>query len=494
MQLLRALVGKEGYFMAENRDDEMYSMSYKDARDKFGAGVGSNKYFMSESDFEKGKQNWNKKKDAEKPKEEKPAEQKKQQSLVANKFGAKKEKTWNDLKSEYNNDPAKMADYMNNTTDYTPGNLTKKGMEELGYIQGDDGKWAPKPKTETNTTNSATNATTDTNGTKTTNSATNATTDTNGTKTATTETTTKTTTTTDEALNGVEGITKEDPKADAFVNGVTNEDGSVNEQKALNAMSRYEQKLVEMGAGSFDKDGKLVFKDTTKKGWEDFATMLSVGASVIGIAMGVPIIPINFRKITNKNEKDAKIREFQKQYADIMAGNAAKVEDVNSSIEAGKLAKANEDDINAYSKYKEDVGAYEAKSTIDTDSEKELIETRTTAQIKADEARFNNEMERIKADQNFTLNLEALREKYKEQFAALESALMTGSAKELAKYQNADMFKEMEKMGITPSKLAAWKASQAGISPADKTFNKINTGVNTTTNLIKAILNKGGKD
>ena len=137
--------------MAENRDDEMYSMSYKDARDKFGAGVGSNKYFMSESDFEKGKAERNKKnaeKQAASNKEEKP---KKEQSLVANKFGVKKEKTWNDVKSEYNNDPAKIADYLNNAKDYTPGNLTNKGMEEFGYSKGADGKWAPKPKAETPT-------------------------------------------------------------------------------------------------------------------------------------------------------------------------------------------------------------------------------------------------------------------------------------------------------------------------------------------------------
>ena len=400
---------------------------------------------------------------------EREAKNKKEQSLVAQQFGKKKDKTWNDVKSENGDDPEKIKEWLNNNPGYKAGSLTKKGMADYGYSQGEDGKWTPKPKTETTTT------TTDT----------------------TTTETGSTGATTDDALNGVEGIAKEDPKAKGFVDGVTNEDGSVNEQKALNAMSKYEQKLVEMGAGSFDKDGKFVFKDTTKKGWEDWATILSVGASVIGLAMGVPIIPINFRKITDKDEKDAKIREFQKQYADIMAGNAAKVEDVTSSVEAGKLAKANEDDIKAYSKYKGDFGDYEAKSNVDTDSEKELIETRTDAQIKADEARFNNEMKRIKDDQNFQLNLEALREQYKEQFAALEDALATGSAKELMKYQNADMFKEMEKMGITPSKLATWKAAQSSISPADKAFNKINTGINTVTNLAGTIFgkgNKGGKD
>lgn len=379
----------------------------------------------------------------------KKEEPKKEQSLVANKFGAKKEKTWNDVKSEYNNDPAKIADYLNSATDYTPGNLTKKGMEEFGYSKGEDGKWAAKPKTETGAT------------------------------------TTKTTT--DDALNGVETITKEDPKTDAFVNSVTNEDGSVNEQKAYNAMSQYEQKMVEMGAGSFDEDGKFVFKDTTKKGWEDWATMLSVGASVIGLAMGVPIMPINFRKITNKDEKDAKIREFQKQYTDIMAGNAAKVKDVESSMEAGKLAKANEGDINAYSKYKEDVGAYEAKSDIDTSSEKELIETRTDAQIKADEKQFERDMKRIESDRDFQIKFAALQQQYGKEMAQLQSDLSTGSAIDLMKYQNSGFLKDLKDMGITPKELASYAASKNGISPADKNWNRVNMIGNILGNVIGAI-------
>lgn len=470
--------------MAENKDDEMYSVSsYEDAKNKYGTGVGNNKYFMPKSTWEKKKAEYNKKTNAEKPNEK--DEPKKQQSLVAKQFGNPNSKTYDDVLRENGNDPAKMADWLNNNPGYKAGNKTKQGMEGFGYSQGADGKWAPKPKDESTTETKTETTTTPETETSTT------TTDTTTTETGSTGATTN------DAINGIEGVTKEDPKAKGFVDSVTNKDGSINELKTYNAMSQYEQGLVERGAGSFDKDGKFVFKDTTKKGWEDYATMLSVGLSVLGLAMGVPIIPINFRKITNKDEKDAKTRELQKQYTDIMAGNAAKVKDVESSAEAGKLAKANEDAINAYSKYKEDVGAYEAKSTIDTDSEKELIETRTDAQIKADEARFNNEMERIKNDQNFQLNLEALREQYKEQFAALEDALTTGSAKELMKYQNADMFKEMEEMGITPSKLATWKAAQASISPADKVFNKINTGVNTVTNIIGTVLgkgNNGGKD
>lgn len=413
--------------MAENKDDEIYSMSsYEDAKNKYGTGVGNNKYFMPKSTWEKRKVEYNKKKNTEKPAaENKPKEEpKKQQSLVANQFGAKKEKTWNDVKSEYNNDPVKIADYLNNATDYTPGNLTKKGMEEFGYSKGEDGKWVPKPKTETKTT----------------------------------ETKSTGATTADDALNGIEGAANDDPKVKGFVDGVTNEDGSVNEQKAYNAMSQYEQKLVEMGAGSFDKDGKFVFKDTTKKGWEDFATMLSIGASVIGIAMGVPIIPINFRKITNKDEKDAKVREFQKQYTDIMAGNAAKVEDVKSSAEAGKLAKANEDDINAYSKYKEDVGAYEAKSDIDSESQKDLIDAQSEARLKElQQQQLNNE------------NLLKLEQAHAKDMAKLSSDLSTASAKELTAYSKTgwlvDYIKELQAQGLSNKDIALAIAGLGGTTP-----------------------------
>ena len=372
-------------------------------------------------------------------KEEKP---KKEQSLVANKFGAKKEKTWNDVKSEYKT-PEERANYLNSATDYTPGELTKKGMEADGYIQGADGKWALKPKTETPTT--------------------------------------ETKTTTDDALNGVEGITKEDPKAKSFVDGVTNADGSVNEQKAYNAMSQYEQKMVEMGAGYFDEDGKFVFKDTTKKGWEDWATMLSVGASVIGLAMGVPITPINFRKITNKDEKDAKIREFQKQYTDIMAGNAAKVKDVESSAEAGKLAKANEDDINAYSKYKEDVGAYEAKSNIDTSSEKELIDAQSQSRLKELQSQQLNNEALLKLEQAHAKDM-----------AKLSSDLSTASAKELTAYGKTgwvvDYIKELQAQGLSNKDIALAIAGLGGTTPTQMGLKNAESIVGMATDTADTVL------
>ena len=111
---------------------DMTSMDYEAVKQKYGKGKGDNIYFMPKETFTKKQAEYNKNKQEEKPKKT---------SLVADKFGNKKEKTWADVKSENGNDPAKIADYLNNNPDYKPGDLTKKGMTEMGYKQGEDGKW-----------------------------------------------------------------------------------------------------------------------------------------------------------------------------------------------------------------------------------------------------------------------------------------------------------------------------------------------------------------
>ena len=83
------------------------------------------------------------------PNKEEKDKPKKQQSLVANKFGDPNSKSFDDVSRENGNDPAKMAEWMNNNPGYKAGNKTKQGMEGFGYTQGPDGKWAPKQKEET---------------------------------------------------------------------------------------------------------------------------------------------------------------------------------------------------------------------------------------------------------------------------------------------------------------------------------------------------------
>ena len=378
-------------------------------------------------------------------KEEPKEEPKKEQSLVANQFGEKKGKTWNDVLAENGNDPEKIKDWLNNNPDYKAGDRTKKGMSEFGYIQDEDGKWVPKTKTTTDTAPSSD-------------------------------------ATFEDTLKRLEELSKENEDLRKQIESFTNKDGSANEQKTLNAMSQYEQKLAEMGVGYFDEDGKFVFKDTTKKGWEDWATMLSVGASVIGLAMGVPIVPINFRKITNKDEKDAKIREFQKQYTDMMAGNAAKVKDAESSKEAGDYIKKNQESIDTFVNYADKTASYKAKSDIDTDSEKELIDKNVEAEMTLAQAAFEREVKKMEISHQQQKDLQILM-----------SNLSTESAIKLLNQKQykwlLDAAKEAEAAGLDNRAIALNLQAWSGNTATTQNLKHAESIVDMITD----ILNSGSK-
>ena len=430
-------------------NNEMFSMSYEEAKDKYGAGVGNAKYFMSKEDFEK------KQKEIAKPTENKPTKEK-EQSLVAEKFGNnKKAKTWNDVKSENGNDPVKIANYLNNATDYTPGNLTKKGMEEFGYSQGEDGKWSPKKKEpDTNATN-ATNATN---------------------------------VNLDTAIDGIEDIASKDNTVKAEVDSFTNpETGEVDTEKAKGAINNYEQKLVESGAAYYDKDGKFTFKPTNEKGWETWATLLSVGLSAIGLAFGVPIIPINFRAITGKDAKDAQVKALQQQYLNIMADDASKVSGMNADVEAGNIALNNKEALAAQEKHTQNTAATKDVIGAQTGAEKELIETRTDAEIRKDKAQFERDMKRLQSDRDFQLKYAALQQQYAKEMAQLQDELSTKSAIDVMKYQNSGFLKDLKDMGMSFSDIASYTAAKNGISPSDKNWNRVKLVGETVGGVIGAI-------
>ena len=405
---------KYGVGAGDKRDVIYNDYYYKDTKPKTRVGADDKRAFMSEEEFNKRKEELNKPKT----------------SLVADKFGEKKGKTWNDVKSESGNDPAKMAEWLNNNPDYKAGELTKKGMSEFGYSQGEDGRWS---KTPTN----------------------------------------------DDVINGIETITKDEkdgPKVKTVVDSLVNpETGDVDEQKAKGVVGEYEQKLVEAGAAYYDKDGKFTFKPTNSKGWETWATMLSVGLSAVGLAMGIPITPINFRAITGKDAKDAHSRALQQQYLNIMSADASKVRGMKADVEAGKIAQNNQDALAAQEKHAQATAATKDVIGAQTTAEKELIETRTDAEIKKDEAQFKRDMARLKSDKDFKLKFAALQKQYEQEMAQLQSDLSTNSAIDLMRYKDSGLFKDLKAMGISPSELASYKAAQNGISPEDKNWNRVKT-------------------
>lgn len=393
------------------------------------------------------------KEDFEKEREDK---NKKEQSLVAQQFGEKKDKTWNDVKSENGDDPEKIKEWLNNNPDYKAGSLTKKGMADYGYSQGEDGKWGTTTTTEDTTTTSTTE-TTSTNGVL---------------------------DKLDEMGNGDETVKTE---LDSFTNPET---GDVDTEKAKSAMEQYEQKLVESGAAFYDKDGNFTFVDTNKKGWETWATLLSVGISAVGLAMGVPIMPINFKAITGKDAKDAKARALQQQYLNIMSDDAAKVSGMNADVEAGKIVQENQEPLNALSKYRQDTAATKDVLEAQTDASKQLIDAQTEADMK-------------KAQQQISANehILALENKYAQDMTKLSDKLSTASAKEITSYSKTgwlvDYIKEAKAQGLTNKDIALAVAGLGGQTPTQKGLQNAESIVGMVTSTVNAagsIIGKGNND
>lgn len=334
----------------------------------------------------------------------------------------KKNKTWADVKAEQGNDPTKIAEYLNNNPDYKAGDITKKGMAEMGYKQSEDGKW-----------------------------------------------------TIDNVLDEIDNISDSDKKVATAVQSFTNpETGDVDEGKANAAINEYEQRLVELGAATYDKDGKFILKPTAEgKGWETWATLLSVGLSVIGIAMGVPIIPINFRAVTGKDSRDAQIQALQTQYMNIKSDAAGTIDRMNADVGAGQIAQNNQDALAAQEKHAQATAATKDVIGAQTGAEKELIETRTDAEIRKDEAQFKRDMQRLTSDRDFQLKFAALQQQYAKEMAQLQSDLSTGSAIDVMKYQNSGFLKDLKDMGMSFSDIASYTAAKNGISPADKNWNRV---------------------
>lgn len=387
---------------------------------------------------------------------------KKEQSLVAQQFGEKKDKTWNDVKSENGDDPEKIKEWLNNNPDYKAGSLTKKGMADYGYSQGEDGKWSNTTTADTTSDTATTTTTTDTTDTETSNA------------------------TTDGVLDKLDEMTTEDGTVKKELDSFTNpETGDVDTEKAKSAMEQYEQKLVESGAAFYDEDGNFTFVDTNKKGWETWATLLSVGISAVGLAMGVPIMPINFKAITGKDAKDAKARALQQQYLNIMSDDAAKVSGMNADVEAGKIVQENEDALNALSKYRQDTAATKDVLEAQTDASKQLIDAQTKADME-------------KAQQQISANehILALENKYAKDMTILSDKLSTASAIELTSYSKSgwliDYINTAKAQGLNNKDIALAIAGLGGQTPTQKGLQNAESIVGMVTSTVNAAGNAAG--
>ena len=294
--------------------------------------------------------------------------------------------------------------------------------------------------------------------------------------------------------SGIEGAGKQ---AEDDANNATDpKTGEVDKEKAINIAKQYEQRLVEAGAAEYDKNGNFVFKPINdNKKWQTWATLLSCALSVAGLAMGVPIIPINFKKITGLEDQNERTKALQQQYIDIMKPGVETINNMQGDVEAGKIAMENKEPLKAQEEHNQnmaayktqkdiDVGTYEQTKAIDVDAEGKLIDKRTDAQIKQDAEKFKQQVALLKKDQDLKLKYAELEHSHAKEMAELQSKLATGQAIDLMKYQNTGFIKDLQEMGLKLKDIATYMAAKNGISSTDKVVGYITNLGNVAANFI----------
>lgn len=414
-------------FASKPNNDDMYSegLSYEDAKKKHGKGQSNNVYFMSKDQYEKGLKDYNDKK----------AQEVKQPEVKQSE--AKTEKTWKDRVKD--------------------GTATDEDMK-LAYDASKSGSYRPGPKTQEYFDKNFEN------------------------KEVKEEA--KTEPTIDNALDEIDNISASDKKVENAVQSFTNpETGDVDEDKANNAINEYEQKLVELGAATYDKDGNFVLKPTSnKKGWETWATLLSVGLSVIGIAMGVPILPINFKAVTGKDARDAQIQVLQQQYMDIKSDSAKTIDQMKADVGAGQIAQNNQDALAAQEKHAQATAATKDVIGAQTDASKQLIDKQTEADMKKAQQQLQS-----------SEKIARLEMQHAKEMTMLSDKLSTASAKEVTSYSKTgwlvDYIKAAKAEGLSNKEIALAMAGLNGVTPTQMGLKNAESIVGMVTGAADSVSN-----
>ena len=287
-------------------------------------------------------------------------------------------------------------------------------------------------------------------------------------------------------LDAIESDPEMNKEAETLTN---NETGEVNIPKTKSALEQYEKSLVELGAGEIDLDGNFKLKPTGGKGWEHWATMLSVGLSVLGIALGVPIVPINFKKLTGKAEVEEQLRKLQEQYTDIQAKSADSVSGMESDIEAGELALNNQNALAAQEKHAQATAAQKDVINAQTGSQKDIIDKQTESTIKIDDNAVKNRLQELKANQDFQLKFADLNNTFSKEIAQLQSDLAKDQAMAIQKYQNAgwiaDLKQQAKDLGMSMDDIAVMVASTGGSTSLSRGIGYLADGVGAITSIFK---------
>lgn len=229
--------------------------------------------------------------------------------------------------------------------------------------------------------------------------------------------------------------------------------------------------------GSYDENGNYVPYTYTEadtrlvkdKGWAAALTIISAAMSALGVAAGIPIVPINFFKFGASPQEDLeRMNQVEKDYASLMNAGTAEAQEIEKTRAAAQ--EANISDVDAY----KDLSDEDVQKAAQVNASVGGQNTQLDVQREAQEW----EAKQAELDRDFQKEMNSLNTD--SQIAILKQQSI--NQQELATLMNdldvQKVFKKIEmakQRGVSQDDLAKWIRAEQGTTKLAAAMNYVGT-------------------
>lgn len=218
--------------------------------------------------------------------------------------------------------------------------------------------------------------------------------------------------------------------------------------------------------GSYDENGNYVPYTYTEadtrlvkdKGWAAALTIISAAISALGVAAGIPIVPINFFKFGASPQEDLeRMNQVEKDYASLMNAGTAEAQEIEKTRAAAQEANIS------------DVGAYKDLSDEDVQKAAQVNASVGGQNTQLDVQREAQEWEAKQAelDRDFQKEMNSINTESQIAILKQQGINQQDLTKLMADVEAQRIMKKIayaKEAGLTPDETAKWLRAEQGIT------------------------------
>lgn len=218
--------------------------------------------------------------------------------------------------------------------------------------------------------------------------------------------------------------------------------------------------------GSYDENGNYVPYTYTEadtrlvkdKGWAAALTIISAAMSALGVAAGIPIVPINFFKFGASPQEDLeRMNQVEKDYASLMNAGTAEAQEIEKTRAAAQ--EANISDVDAYKDLSDEDVQKAAQVNASVGGQNTQLDVQREAQEwEAKQAELDREFQKEMNNINTDSQIAILKQQ------GINQQDLTKLMADVEAQRIMKKIAYAKEAGLTPDETAKWLRAEQGIT------------------------------